>query len=414
MVAFRNKNESHTCASVRFRRSRARAGTASHPTPAQVCDVTASATLSRDALDGETNPTWRSEEIRFLTAQSLNRRPRRAPASSPYGERLERRHEDSGDPSRQNSAPFVASVASFSEGWRLRLREREKQRRGNPMERHSWLRMAAVFMVLAATLHVTTAAASVWHEVDIVPMPKEIRLTGVEAPMGGKAALALGETPCRQSQIGAEWINKRLTELGGAALRVVTEAPTDGPAIVIGTREDNPLIAEAVKQSVVNVGPQNPGIKGYEIRTSRDGRRIYLAGADPMGALYACVTFAELLTRKGEQVVWRQAEVRDWPDFLHVRLGGEVTGGSFTPELHGLVSHARNAVPTPEFREKYLKAVKEHYDRLLRWKVSYLSYHIYWKWAKKSPAEGLALIREGVEYGKERGIGALIYAEHPF
>ncbi|MBM4081162.1 MAG: hypothetical protein FJ278_15775, partial [Planctomycetes bacterium] len=27
---------------------------------------------------------------------------------------------------------------------------------------------------------------------------------------------------------------------------------------------------------------------------------------------------------------------------------------------------------------------------------------------------GLALIREGVEYGKERGIGALIYAEHPF
>jgi hypothetical protein len=59
-------------------------------------------------------------------------------------------------------------------------------------------------VALAAALHVKATAASVWDELDIVPMPKEIRLTGAEVRMDGKTALVLGKTPCRQSQIGAE------------------------------------------------------------------------------------------------------------------------------------------------------------------------------------------------------------------
>ena len=42
-------------------------------------------------------------------------------------------------------------------------------------------------------------------------------------------------------------------------------------------------------------GSVSPGERGYEIRASADGRTVFLAGADPIGALYACVTFGDLL-----------------------------------------------------------------------------------------------------------------------
>jgi hypothetical protein len=61
-----------------------------------------------------------------------------------------------------------------------------------------------------------------------------------------------------------------------------------------------------------------------------------------------------------------------------------------------------------------LATVKAHYDRLLRWKVSYVQYRFYYKWTRKAAPESSALVREGIEYGKERGIGALMYAEMPF
>ena len=172
--------------------------------------------------------------------------------------------------------------------------------------------------VLRAAPPIPEPFAAVWEQVDIVPMPKRIRLTGGEIPLDGPqpVVLAVGAEKCRQTEIGAEWINRKIAQLKGRPLRIVStkDLPRQGLAIIIGTRADNPLIKDAAKQGVVDVGPANPGKHGYEIRTSmaKTGGRIYLAGADPVGALYACVSFAELVARRQGRIVWRRAEVRDW------------------------------------------------------------------------------------------------------
>ena len=246
-----------------------------------------------------------------------------------------------------------------------------------------------------------------WQEVDIIPMPRHLQLTGRRVSLDGMA-IVLGNRKSRQDEIGANWINDRLSASGAKRLNVVDEGSTPERAIIIGTLDSNRLIGTAGE----DVSPTNPGERGYEIRTA--GSRIYLVGVDPIGALYACVTFAELLAGDGERVVWREASVRDWPDFIHCPLSGVRAGTTLMPELHRLMSQVRHAKPTPEFRERYLATMKAHYDRLLRWKVSYIQYRFYYKWTRNTPPEALALIREAIEYGKERGIGALMYAETPF
>ena len=55
-----------------------------------------------------------------------------------------------------------------------------------------------------------------WEELDIVPMPKQLRFTDRDVVLNGErpVTLVVGRGKCRQSEIGAEWINKRLSELG--------------------------------------------------------------------------------------------------------------------------------------------------------------------------------------------------------
>ena len=269
----------------------------------------------------------------------------------------------------------------------------------------------------AAMLLCAHAIAGVWEDVDIIPMPKQIELRAADIPLAG-ASIVLGEKPSRQSEIGAEWINRRLVQLGSEPLAMVSgplpvrQAPR--LLVVVGTREDNPLIDRACSAGLVDVGPENPGPKGYEIRTSADGDTIYLSGADAIGALYACVTFAELIEARESGPVWRQAVVRDWPDIQLFSLGGVRTGSTLTPELNKLFHEAFRVEVTDEFRERFLEAMKAHYDRLLRWKVSHLELHTAWEWERGAKAENLALVREAIQYGRERGIGALSLSLKPF
>lgn len=278
--------------------------------------------------------------------------------------------------------------------------------------------MCAAFSILPLEAGVDLRA---WDELDIVPMPKNIKLTDRDLELSpGGAALVIGPEASRQSRIGADWINRRLEETGGKEpLPVVSEGRIPGgvTAVIIGTVTDNPLIARAVRARAVDVGYGNPGERGYEIRRSSDGSRIYLAGADDIGVLYACVTFGELLEHRDGGVYWRAAEVRDWPDFLRVGMRGELSG-SRLPEIEALVgfrfARIQNQPPSPEFREEYLRLIREAKDRLLRRKVSEFQYVFAWEDHRDAPDESLFLVREGVEYGIERGIAARGPSEAPF
>ncbi len=277
--------------------------------------------------------------------------------------------------------------------------------------------------VLAALLAAGLAAGAegvdprAWTELDIVPMPKEIRLIDQDLVLAPDAVtLVLGAQACRQSEIGAEWINRRLADVAGATpLPVARAMPAAGTAIIIGTPADHPLLAEAVAAGLVNVGPNNPGERGYAIRRSADGRRIYLAGADPIGALYACVTFGELLEARDGRAVWRAAEVRDWPDAIWVALGCLYAGNAEMPELLKRFKDLQfDAQPTTMRAAAYLEAARGQYDWLLRRKVTMMMYPLRPDGQAGTPTKGLEIVRQGIAYGDERGIEAFTYALPPY
>lgn len=288
-------------------------------------------------------------------------------------------------------------------------------------DRIFWVRLvacAAAVLSAAAWCSARDVDPRAWAELDIIPMPKEIRLTDQDLTLDPtEVVLVVGEKKCRQSEIGAEWINRRINDLGGAPLPILSgqPLPPGKTALILGTAEDNPLIAMALRENIVNIGEKNPGERGYEIRRSRDGSRVYLAGADPLGSLYACVTFGELLQRRGDRVMWRAAEVRDWPDVIYVHMGDYAVGDNAMPELAAVgVPWSTAAEVTAEERKAYLNAVRENYDRLMRWKVTLMGCSTMLKGQRYHPTKAMALVREGVEYGIDRGVGALVYAENPF
>lgn len=285
----------------------------------------------------------------------------------------------------------------------------------------SLLLMTVAFPLVCAAGGFAAPDAALWETLDIVPMPREIEVTARELPMAG-AVLVLGSEPTRQDAIGAQWICDQVVKLGGEAPETVQAGQASDAAlrIIIGTRESNPMIEAAAQAGEIKVGPNQPGEKGYVIASRAEGEatELLLAGADNIGALYACVTLGELMFARDGTVMVREAKVTDWPDFQHFILGSARTGGTMVPELVGLIANLRSATEISEqARDRYLSAIREHYDRLLRWKVSALWYREFYinstRYKRITPA-ARALIREGIEYGKERGIGALFYAMAPF
>ncbi len=277
------------------------------------------------------------------------------------------------------------------------------------------LGLISVVIVAASLCGAVCVAApdpSVWQELDIVPMPKEIELTGREIPVSG-CVIVLGENASRQDEIGAEWIADEIVAHGGAAPQVVRVGDETGAGlrIVVGTVESNPLIAAAADE--LNVAAGNPGERGYVIAASEG--TVLLAGADSIGALYACVTLGELLADREGAVVWREAQVRDWPDWIKGILGDNRIGGTQMPEIKGLFSWSQGVAGLDEaFQEKYRTEMAWYYGWLLRRKVPGLYYSIPLERMRDVPPEARAIMRGMIDYGKERGIGALLYAAKPF
>lgn len=261
------------------------------------------------------------------------------------------------------------------------------------------------------------ADRTAWEQVDIVPMPKRIRLTGQRLTLSN-AVIVLGEQPSEQEEIGAKWINDKIVEKGRETLPVATEGKLSGDArlrIFIGTRETCDVIDQAARDGRFELGPGVPGKRGYVIHPRRtdSGMDLLLGGADAIGALYACVTLAGLLEEEGGEVLVREAQIVDWPDYAAVTDGINL----IYPELGELGRRLRWAVtPSEEQEEQYLRVMKEHLDRLLERKYSCFRVDKtaigprYWR--KLSP-EFMATYKQVTEYAKTRGIRSLIYALPP-
>lgn len=126
------------------------------------------------------------------------------------------------------------------------------------------LRTARAVIALALLTTVAHAADEArWRELDIIPMPKQIALTGRDLPLAG-AVVVLGPRPSAQDAIGAQWLSDECVAHGGVAIPVVTADRTDAAPlrIIVGTRASNPAIAAVAEAGQIDVGPGNPGERG--------------------------------------------------------------------------------------------------------------------------------------------------------
>lgn len=282
----------------------------------------------------------------------------------------------------------------------------------------------AVFLIMSLNIRAAEqlSAASknpqLYQEVDVVPMPKQIKLSGKNLSLNTAFTIVLGRDKSCQSEIGAEWIQDEVHVHGGLVPIISETVSPFGWNLIVGTCEDNPLIKEAVSTKIVNVGKNNPGERGYEIRIDEKNNCIYMAGADSMGALYACVTFAEMFKGHGNEAYWQMCEVRDWPDNIYMGPSFQMGGWRYG-DINWLISSRQKS---PENREQFIQAMESYMDRLLRHKITVLQYNIRvnspggenFKEERWRETFGDDPVRETIRYGKERGISAYTSGARPF
>ena len=175
-------------------------------------------------------------------------------------------------------------------------------------------------MRLTPSAHVKTMAGETkqlydnWQELKkrklrLLPVPKELKFTGDAIDANSIVIVLANRT--RQGEIAANEIISRMKELSGADVPLAEE-PQKGKFNVI-IENDFPNSFTQKAESLVRA--VNPYCKeqAYAIEPTDNGVRI--AGASPVGMMYAAVTLRWLIEWKGDKVVLYPAHVVDWPDF---------------------------------------------------------------------------------------------------
>lgn len=208
---------------------------------------------------------------------------------------------------------------------------------GRPQRRTAWHVPLVVLSLLAldraAAAERPLPPAPQWQnlgEVDVVPCPKRIELSGESMRLTDVRLLCAPDDDERAA-MGAEEIAARIVELGGrpASLAVVTDPITvfeavTGPSIIIGHGRDR-LPAPDVEHIHGGISAWDEE-QGYVIASRKlNGHGVVIVwGREPLGALYGCITLRHLLHGEGDAVALRLATVVDWPDFKQ-----RITSGFF-------------------------------------------------------------------------------------
>jgi len=254
-----------------------------------------------------------------------------------------------------------------------------------------------IIVLAAALVAVPAWAAPLWQ--DMVPTPKEARPLGEPVALPADAVIV---APSKgKGSIGAEEINQRLGELNARALRVLPAEADLPPApflIVIGGASENDHAASLIQRHSINLSAERPGKQGYVIRflKSSRGTIVLLAGSDPQGTLYACVTFRHLLERGPKGAMASRVDITDWPDF---KFRGYA---SVLFYRHCYAAKGRTA-------EETLAFMKRRFDWLLRHKINVTADYNYYKSDLRLPQEPLPLESALNAYALERGIYPSIY-----
>lgn len=278
-----------------------------------------------------------------------------------------------------------------------------------------------VIMVVITALVILTVAqlkAEETFQPDIVPWPKQIKLESVvwELSDGKDASVFIltGKNPAPQVQAGAALLEKKLKQLGVSFIvKDDTASTSEMPSslvIRIGVAGQDTWLSKAIGDAGISISEKDPGEQGYVIcsRLDKGQRQILLAGSDPVGALYACVTAKSLISMKdGRASIW-PVQIRDYPDLKQRWLG--------TPQWHGtgsdhylLCDIGWKSPASEEFKSasaRHMEINRKYIDWLVDNKINGMARHTVPinTWLEDVPPAARQVAKAINEYALARGV----------
>ncbi len=269
------------------------------------------------------------------------------------------------------------------------------------------------FVHLFCLLVLLCAKATFASPDTIIPKPKQIKLSGRELPLTSMRIVLV--TDEKKLRIGADEINARLADLGAKPLPVLAGADRIGPNAIVLLHAGSRAGRRVAASFRIDVSAQKPGEQGYVIASRRTdrGTRVFLAGSDAQGALYAAVTLRYLIERRPAGPVLLEAEVVDWPDFKWRQMGVPFAIPLRQPWYDLKAAAARgNRDRMQQAERRYFETEKQYIDWLLRHKINLMSPQpAGWAARPESLTPFLrAAIRRVNQYALDRGIGTFYNA----
>lgn len=268
-------------------------------------------------------------------------------------------------------------------------------------------------LALIATAGLTVAGIADAGGPWILPLPRHEKDLGDQIKLDGNVKtppLIIDLSKTRQGRIGAELILDRLAQTGLSAkpeiLDAVPEDASASPLVLVLTlaSNDDAWVETFLAKSG---GKLETKRQGYSIVSGKHApyeNVILITGADPVGLLYGCVSFKQLIQeREGQggarQVIIARRDVGDYPDYEWRVLG------------------SLSRVPWPRDRKNKKKLVemgKRYVDEMLEMKINGVNVgsRVIPGLSQQSAVtlddealKELDWLREVTDYGRERGIG---------
>ena len=164
---------------------------------------------------------------------------------------------------------------------------------------------------------------------EIIPTPKEVEYKDVFLPIvdirSGRAyaCIVRGINASEPEKTACYELNDKIAELTGERrhnLKILTDEEDSSAyevIISVGKVSTNRLNNVCCEKMGVKVSEDYPGKEGYIIQTveEKERRVVVCAGSDDLGTYWSVQSLVQLLGKREDAVLLREAFVRDWPSF---------------------------------------------------------------------------------------------------
>ena len=171
-----------------------------------------------------------------------------------------------------------------------------------------WTRFLSLCLLLAG---IEAASA-----VTVMPPPRHVAAGEGSATLAEKTVIVIAPGATATERYAAETLKGDLQARFGVAAAVEDKGEPRAGAISIGTAETFPALAERLDARAREGLGKLPQKEGYviELASGASEPEVRIVGSDPVGALYGCFTFIQLLSKKdGRLVLPSPLYVEDWP-----------------------------------------------------------------------------------------------------